>query len=564
MRTQTNKVIAAAISAIIASGSLTACGTVQQDITRLENKAMKTISTESENAERARPSITSTESSFLLGSAIQVKPSPSPLLNRIVTYAPQGRVTLAEVAAYISKETGLIVDTSEIDYPNSSSSDGSTNTPITGDIPTGQNAPVVPALSAFNPMLPGAQNNAIPRGLNQQHMYIRYTGKVAGLLDVSANNIGGWWKFIDGRAVYYRTESKTFYLPGTARKFVGSNNITANSSGSGSSGSSGNGGGGGSTSSSGGSNTTSASSTTSYSIDVWDKLQETASAVGMGAKVVANKNVGSITVMGSPAQVRKVEEWVASLSENLSQQVQMTVRVFSVKISNEDNYGWNPLVVFNNAAGKYGLTMSGPSLPAVISGANPLSLSASVLSTATGGAGQYKGTDLAYQALSTLGRVTETFEQTFITQNNESAPLQIANQLSYLKSSQTTVSQGTGSTVSLQDGILTTGFTGMWTPRIANGRIFLSLDLTNSSLISMGQVTSGGSTIQTPNIAITTFQQSVNLRSGESLMISGIKQDKGSTNSSGVGSTNNYIFGGGVGNTTDKQLIAIVISAKVM
>ncbi|MBV5332790.1 PilN family type IVB pilus formation outer membrane protein, partial [bacterium] len=64
---------------------------------------------------------------------------------------------------------------------------------------------------------------------------INYDGPLSGLLDVVANKAGLWWKFSDGRLVFYRTETKTFYLPAIARSSTGNSQITA-SSGSGGSG----------------------------------------------------------------------------------------------------------------------------------------------------------------------------------------------------------------------------------------------------------------------------------------------------------------------------------------
>ncbi|HJV75120.1 MAG TPA: hypothetical protein VJ654_12920 [Noviherbaspirillum sp.] len=551
MRQFNTKAIASAVTTIFTSSALLGCSTLQPEIKRIEDDATQRIAVE---REKATPIVTTTADSWLLGETVQVKPAASPLLSKFVTYHPATRVTLADIANYISQETGLIVDTSEMQYdpalaPSAAGAPGAAPSAMS------TNAPTVPAISAVAggasfKQYTASQSSVLPT------MFINYAGAVSGLMDVAANNAGGWWKFADGRLMFYRTESKTFYVPAIARKSKNKSTISANA-GSGDGASS-------DANTNGGTSSSAANSSSDYDVDVWAELEKTAKAVGLGAIVVGNMSVGSITVMGTPAQVRNVEEWVNSLSHNLSQQVALTVNVYKVKISNESNYNWNPTLIFNNAAARYGVALTGPDAPPVISGANPLNLTASVLSTATGKAAEFTGSKMAYQALSTLGRVSETFHQTVLTLNGQPAPMQIANQLSYLKSSQTNVSQGAGATTSLQPGTVTTGFTAMFVPRIVNGKIYLTMNLTSSNLLSLGSVSSGGATIQTPNIDISTFQQSVSLTPGDSLMLTGLQQDKGTSNQNGVGSPNNYMLGGGFDNTTGKQLIAIVISAKVL
>jgi len=109
-----------------------------------------------------------------------------------------------------------------------------------------------------------------------------------------------------------------------------------------------------------------------------------------------------------------------------------------------------------------------------------------------------------------------------------------------------------------------TGITATFLPRINNGKVILKMTMTNSSLLGLGTVSSGTSTIQTPNVDLTTFQQNVSLTPGDALLLTGIQQDNISQNNSGVGSATNMLLGGGVNNSTDKTMIAIVISAKVL
>lgn len=540
-----------AITAFLLSGVLTGCGTVLTEVQGLEKNTADKISTAHEKAAEPQPVVSSTPTAWLMGQAVQVAPTRSPLLSGNVTYHPTQRVTLADVASWITEAKGLVVDTAEAQPPTT------TGQSTTGLAP-GYNAPTVPPLPTGTPMGlvspvgPATQTSASSQPVT---MSISYEGPLSGLLDYAANKAGVWWKFSEGRVVFYRTETKTFYLPAISRKSTGGSSITTASGGSGASGAPGASGSTGNTASGG------ATSTSDYVIDVWGDLEKTAKTVGGGAQVVANASLGSLTVTGTPRQVRDVEEWAKTLSENLNQQVSITVQIYNVKVTKEDNYNWSPAVVFSSLTGG-SLTLTGPQAPVPVSGLTPLSL---VANAATGS--QFQGSQLAVRALSTVGRVTETLRQTVVTLNGQPAPIQVANQRTYLASS-TPGTAAAGSSVpvapTLTPGQLTTGFTGMFLPRVVNGKILLTMHIVSSTLVSMGSITSDKSLIQTPNVDTSTFPQSVMLTPGDSLLLTGLRLDTGNANNSGIGTPENYLLGGGVDNNSGKQLIAIVITAKVL
>ncbi|RWA45650.1 hypothetical protein AU476_01040 [Cupriavidus sp. UYMSc13B] len=367
---------------------------------------------------------------------------------------------------------------------------------------------------------------------------------------------------VEGRGIlFYRTETKTFYFPALANKSKGAGQISENSI-SASTTSNGSSNGGPSGSSTGGSN-----ASTEFDVDVWRDIEKTAQTVAAGAKTAVNPSAGSVTVTGTPTQVRYVEDWAKSLTEHQSKQVSITMDIYTVDVNAEDNYNWNPSVIFKSVSGKFGATLSGPQVPAIVSGANPLSLTTSILSTATGGLAQFSGSEVAYNALSTLGHVAQVFHQDITILNGSPGLMQLAEVAGYLASSTPSASVAVGATPlppSLTPGSLTTGLTATFLPKILNGKVFLAMDMSNSNDKGFGKAGTETSFIQTPNYSKNSFQQSTMLTPGQSLLLTGVQQQKGKSNSSGVGSPSNYFLGGGVGNTTNKQITAIVITAKVL
>ena len=89
-------------------------------------------------------------------------------------------------------------------------------------------------------------------------------------------------------------------------------------------------------------------------------------------------------------------------------------------------------------------------------------------------------------------------------------------------------------------GSQTVGFTADFLPRILpRGRILLSYQIQLSSLISLTTVSSGGSTIQVPDIQTQSDAQSVVLKSGQTLVMAGFGQTR-RTHGVGVGLLSGY------------------------
>lgn len=494
-----------------------------------------------------QPVVSSSAGAWLAGASVQLAEPLHPALQQQFAYHPTQAVSLAEVAAWVMQKTGVPVDISELQQAQN----GQMSTPgaTPGQSPLGVfGLQSMPGMNGLNSL--GMQ----PNRESLWSMHINHEGSLAGLLDVAANKAGAWWRMSNGRVVFYKTLSKTFYLPVVARKFSASSLIsTASGAAGGSSGSAG-----GQSSSLAATSGTTADS--NYSIDLWTDIEKTAKTVGGGAQIAANPAGGSLTVTGTPAQVRQVEEWIKNLGEQLSQQVAVTIRIYSVKVTREDSYNWNPSVIFRSVGGVGAATLTGPSTPAIASGMTAANLGLGISSPGNA----YDGSKAAVQALSTLGETTEVSNQTIITLNGQPVPLQQANTQGYVQSVSTTTTTNAGTTSSITPGTVTAGLTGVFIPRIANGKVILGMTLTRSTNNGFQTVSTGSMSIQTPNVDSDAFQQSVSLTQGEALMLTGLSKEAGNTNKSGVGSPNNPLFGGGISNSRGQTLTGIVITARIL
>ncbi|MBP8275269.1 MAG: PilN family type IVB pilus formation outer membrane protein [Propionivibrio sp.] len=478
--------------------------------------------------------------------------------------------TIQEVAERVTLLTGIPVIVSPDTAPQAVQQAGVVG--AAGTVPTpgvaiqagGANA-VTPGL----PPLPGVTSGNYAVSSNVYGGYgsygqvpLSYDGPLSGFLDVAAARFGVSWEWTGDSIRMFRYTTKTFRivaLPGdTALQSTISNQT---------------GGSGGSTSTSGTSGSGNGSSTASSNLtgvsfsglSVWNAIND--SIKGMlspAGKVTVTAATGTVTVTDTPQIVSQVEKFVDGQNASLGKQVVVNVRVLSVDLNDSDEYGINWNLVYNSLSGNFGWTFNTAFAPTT--GANSLALK--ILSTAGSASNSdikaWQGSQSIISALSTQGHVSQITSASLTTLNNQPAPLQVGRQTSYLASSTTTVTQGAGSTTTLQPGLITTGFSMSLVPHMLDkGKLMLQYAIDISSLLNLSQVTSGGSTIQTPDIDTRNFLQRVMLNSGDTLVMSGFEQSTLNATSQGMGDAGNVALGGGVRGKKARSVLVILIQPVV-
>lgn len=481
----------------------------------------------SQPAPSSAPMVTNVSNPYLIDGMVSVQaPPPKILSTTTITLMSGDPMTLSDIASKLTASTGISV----INQDN-----GSKN----GSLPS----------------MPGMSSGASVSGGSQEGMSVNYSGSLEGFLNYLQAKYNVYWKFSDGAINLFTHETRSFTLNIASPSLKQTTSIVANAGGALGNSTT--------TSSGSGGNTENNGSTTiniSNTSDVWKDIDASATVLaGSGAEVSVDPSLKQLTVYGTPPQVNRIAGWVNNLNQTNGQQVEIDVHVYSVQLNNQQGYGFSPsLSAIAGPLGRYGFTTSGPSMPTFSGGVDPFNFGVSV------GAGDFKGTAGAVEALATLGKVSETFEQSLVTMNNQPVPIQVAQNTGYLAAVETTSTASVGSSTSLTPGNITTGFTGMFTPSIVNGRVVLNMEITLSSLTKLTTATSGNNSIQVPTSTNSEFDQSVSLRPGQTLLLTGYKQNDGSTQHNGVGSPFFFGLGGGSDASNSNQIIAIVITTKVL
>lgn len=384
--------------------------------------------------------------------------------------------------------------------------------------------------------------------------HANYAGSLTGFLNLVAAYYGISWKAHAGGLRLYLLESRSFRvaaLPGDAR-LASSVDAGANTAGSNGSGSGNGTAGAGATQSGASSNSTGLSFS---GLSVWTAIEAAVrQMLGAGGKVVASPATGTLTVTDTPAVLERVAQYLDEQNRSLNRQVSVHVRVLSVELEEGERYGIEWDLVYARLAGAAPFAIGLRSAAVTAEGVGNLVLSAPASSSS-----RWAGSQAMISALSTQGRVTELTSASIVTLNNQPVPINVGRRVSYLAASATSQTANVGSTTSLTPGTVSTGFSMTLVPHIVDGReLLLQYAVDLSSLLRIKTISSGGNSIEAPDVSTSSFLQRVRLKSGETLVVAGFDQDNLSAVAQGVGHPENTLLGQRSGNGKRSMLVILI------
>lgn len=451
----------------------------------------------------------------------------APVLNRNVTVnRPIGNIH--EAASYITSLTGVpvFVATAQQPLQNAMPQPGAAPGVMPGVMPPGM------------PGVPGQGNvQAAPPQM------VSYNGRLAGLLDILAAKFGLYWETQGEGVRFFKTKPRTFRLAALPGDSSMTSSVGTQSSGGGSS---------------NGASTTSSSEQRSgikfADLSIWKGVEDSIKAMlSPDGRAVVTPATGTVTVDDTPPTLERVAKFIEDQNIALTRQVVLNVRVLAVDLTDTNSYGINWNVIYKNLGRGVGMALGSTSgLPA-----GAANLSFNIINTNSA----WDGTQLMLEALSKQGKVSQVTSASLVTINNQPAPIQVGRQKSYLASSTTTLGTGgAGNTTTLTPGTVTTGFSMSVLPHILDsGRLMLQYSGDISALVDIVTVSSGGSSIQTPEIDTRNFLQRVMMSNGETLVLTGFEQFGLSGSKQGVGSADNMALGGGLKTSNNRSVLVVLI-----
>ncbi|AVQ89139.1 PilN family type IVB pilus formation outer membrane protein (plasmid) [Plesiomonas shigelloides] len=476
---------------------------------------------------------------------LEKKKKPNPLLNCSITLS-KSALTLHEFAARASTLCGVTV---RVTPDAISYTQGDMSSVMTQSVQSNNTAaPVLPDLPSLPiPANPGQNMRQEPMSLRGgvNAVDVNYSGTLSGLLDRYTASMGVYWRSNPDNTVdIYYLDTQVFTLEAMAATVnsssnVESNNSTTNGASNSDGGISGNGG-------------SSQSVQQQMKYDLLANIDTTLKQMvtqGVGRYSISPAT-GAVIVTDTPVALRQIGEYLERENKTISQQVRLKFEVYSVALNDADN-----LSLDMNLTYKRMNQWSG----GLVSENKDFGGSQGTISW---DGGRFDGSKLMLRALSEQGKVSLVQTGSVTTTNLQPVPVQLAHQVAYLASSQSTATPDVGTTSTLTPGSVTTGFNMMLLPNIVPNtkNVWVHFNLNLTELVGIHEVKSGDSIIQTPEITIRTLTQRAKLRSGETIMIAGLDQSEKSGTAKGAGAAWNPLFGGEWARSNKNTVLVCVLT----
>lgn len=476
---------------------------------------------------------------------LEKKKKPNPLLNCSITLS-KSALTLHEFAARASTLCGVTV---RVTPDAISYTQGDMSSVMTQSVQSNNTAaPVLPDLPSLPiPANPGQNMRQEPLSLRGgvNAVDVNYSGTLSGLLDRYTASMGVYWRSNPDNTVdIYYLDTQVFTLEAMAATVnsssnVESNNSTTNGASNSDGGISGNGG-------------SSQSVQQQMKYDLLANIDTTLKQMvtqGIGRYSISPAT-GAVIVTDTPVALRQIGEYLERENKTISQQVRLKFEVYSVALNDADN-----LSLDMNLTYKRMNQWSG----GLVSENKDFGGSQGTISW---DGGRFDGSKLMLRALSEQGKVSLVQTGSVTTTNLQPVPVQLAHQVAYLASSQSTATPDVGTTSTLTPGSVTTGFNMMLLPNIVPNtkNVWVHFNLNLTELVGIHEVKSGDSIIQTPEITIRTLTQRAKLRSGETIMIAGLDQSEKSGTAKGAGAAWNPLFGGEWARSNKNTVLVCVLT----
>ncbi|EBS3610817.1 TPA: PilN family type IVB pilus formation outer membrane protein [Salmonella enterica] len=469
-----------------------------------------------------------------------------------ITVGSRDGMTLPEISGLITRRCGVrvILSPDVMAVGHGAGSVGVTHR-ISGPLPVPDDSGRIP-LDQLGVAGGGQQTAVAPAMLNG----LRWQGPLGGLLDNITARTGLSWRTDHGAVVFYLTETRTFQFAFLNTRV--NSNASVSSGTTSSMGTSGGGGGGDNSVS--GDSSSSQKTTTLQDRDAYEDIRKTMETILTPEKgrYWLSESTGVLTVTDTPQVLETVSHFVDEQNREMNRQVQLSVKVLSVSNTRNEQFGIDWSLVYkslqqvgallNNAGGD-------------IAGAT--SAGVSILDTATGSAARFSGSSLLIKALSEQGDISVVTSQDSTVTNLTPVPIQMADQTVYVAGSATTTTTDVGATTTLTPGMITTGFNMTLLPFIRKtGDVQLQVNFNLSDPPGIRSFTSkdGNSYIEMPYTKLRSLSQKVNLRAGQSLVLTGFSQDNTSVRKSGTFTPGNFLFGGGRKGEHGRSTLVIIIT----
>lgn len=421
--------------------------------------------------------------------------------------------------------------------------------------PTEQIKGPLPAPDA-NGMLPLAQMGntvatPVPRASSETTLCgVYWKGALDGFLDNITTRLGLSWRYEEGRIVIYYLDTRNFPVlfmdsqAGFTSKTVSGTTSSTGSSGGGSSGGI------------SGDNNTSQSTDMAIKSNLYGDVSATVKAMLTPGVGRMNLSAGVLTVTDTSRVLSQIGRYIDDRNRELNRQVVLNVQIYSVESRRSDQLGIDWDAVLSLGSVKATFTNA-------FTNAND--------AIASGGAmivdGKGAGTKALVKALSEQGNVSVATQSSSLTTNLSAVPIQVALQQDYISDVTSEQTANVGSSISSTRSTITTGFNMTVLPYLmpASSSMQLQFSVNMSDDPTMRTVPQGeNSSVELMKTRLKTFTQRVNMKSGQTLILSGYEQLNNTADHQGVGSSRFFGLGGGSSGAKSRTQLVMFVTPIIL
>lgn len=528
-------------AALIGAALLVGCAVTTQDVADEAQRKTSTISAAQQRVQavpKAPEPLKRIQGNYVGGQPMAISHSlalPPSAREVVINFGPS-HGSLADVARNIHRATGIAVR-------------------IDSDVPAGRSQAAEARAAAPLPAGPLPAVFQAPRAATGE-LPLYFVGDLSDYLNRVASMLGVSWQYSNGEVHIFRRVTRVFTLmvsPGALSVRDDVNTTGQNS------------GGGNVQSQQAGSFGSNSNATTISNYNPWDAIDQVLKTMVSGdGKYTVNQASGTVVVTDAKENVDRIAEWVRLENATLTRQVAIEVREISVELRNNSQIGVDLNLVYqqlNRASGAQDWIFRFGA-PSSLTDASAGSIGFNVARPDA----KLSGTNVAVQALNSLGNIVFDSTRTVVTTNRVPGRVQDVTDRAYL--AETTpaaggASAGTTGVPGLRPGVVTYGDNLILVPTIGDSNVvLLQLFSTRSSLLELNSVAAGqGITFQqinTPVLGRQKNSQNFQISQGDTLVIVGNTSDRWSSRD------NHSITGGSRTASQHRTINVLLVTPRIM
>lgn len=287
---------------------------------------------------------------------------------------------------------------------------------------------------------------------------------------------------------------------------------------------------------------------------LWESIENSiASFLTVDGKVTINEKARLVTVTDTKQALRKAKEYMRELNAILSASVLVNIEIIEYQFEDSGELGLN--LTMNLLDGSDGLVFSS------VNGVLNQSIIAPIAGVKKG---SWQGSQSVINALNKTGKVTKSSRHPVRARNNTIGSLSSSRVKGFLESVSQPVTNATGGSSggSLKQGYIRSGKTINILPHILKDRDTLLLDIgiNMSQLNKFDDITDGHQSIQSPDVNVVQINESVRIRSGETMILTSIDENETRNEESGWLDSAFWWLGGNHSKSVAKKVTVITIT----